>query len=175
MIGVQARIICSACPGGNLPQNQKPSYRRYRRLKNPDDDVIIIHNVGERRAIYCAPGKLASVSHWICPVLVPDGRCNVSSRIIYNQVISHFRYVTNAGHVWGHVARRKPSTDLVTWSLASCSSGPSDQLDHMTYTQFLTFSILYRFQHWEVEKYTANFKYMFKELYNNNFNSARHN
>ena len=55
MIGVQACIICSACPGGNLPQNQKPSYRRYRRLKSPDDDVIIIHNVGERRAIYCAP------------------------------------------------------------------------------------------------------------------------
>ena len=102
-------------------------------------------------------GKLASVSHWICPVLVPDGRCNVSSRIIYNQVISHLRYVTNAGHVWGHVARRMQSIDLVTWSLASCSSGPSNQLDHMTYTQFLTFSILYRFQHWEVEKYTANF------------------
>ena len=55
MIGVQARIICSACPEGNLPQNQKPSYRRYRRFKKPDDDVIIIHNVGERRAIYCAP------------------------------------------------------------------------------------------------------------------------
>ena len=24
-------------------------------IKNPDNDVIIIHNVGERRAIYCAP------------------------------------------------------------------------------------------------------------------------
>ena len=55
MIGEQARIICSACPGGNLPQNQKPSYRRYRRFKKPNDDVIIIHNIGERRAIYCAP------------------------------------------------------------------------------------------------------------------------
>jgi len=64
MIGVQARIICSACPGGNLPQNQKPSYRRYnRRLKKPDDDVIIIHNVGERRAIYCAPNKTAHIEH----------------------------------------------------------------------------------------------------------------
>jgi hypothetical protein len=38
-------------PGGNLPQNQKPSYRRYRRLKITYDDVIIIHNVGDCRVI----------------------------------------------------------------------------------------------------------------------------
>ena len=71
MIGVQARIICSACPGENLPQNQKPSYRRYRRLKNPDYDVIIIHNVGERRAIYCAPHK-ASITIKFINVIVYD-------------------------------------------------------------------------------------------------------
>ena len=45
------------------------SEKRLSTIKNPDDDVIIIHNVGERRAIYCAPLRWQTEAKCIVNIL----------------------------------------------------------------------------------------------------------